>query len=115
MHAQIGRLDASGRPHRSGDEHLPTVAGGLDVCGSVDHRPEVVAAALLGFTEVQTHADLQGWAGPGRVRKRTLRFGGRPDRVRWSAERRSERITRRREDVSPVAFDGASKDGVVDE
>ena len=62
MHAQIGRLDASGRPHRSGDEHLPTVAGGLDVCGSVDHRPEVVATALLGFTEVQTHADLQGWA-----------------------------------------------------
>ena len=59
MHAEIGCLDASGRPYRSGDQYLSTVPRCLHSGGGVHDRAEVVTSSLLSFAEMESHPDPQ--------------------------------------------------------
>ncbi len=56
--AKVPEINPHGGCHRGGDEDLPSVAGRHEPSRPVDHRSEVVAVSLLGFTLVDADPDL---------------------------------------------------------
>jgi hypothetical protein len=114
MRAEIDRVaDRSRESYGLRGEHLTAVAGGLDACRRVDDRPEVIAGALLGLTEMQTHANQQRRPRPRRIGECSLCLRRGAHRVSRASERSRERIAGRREHVPAVRLDRRAQNRVV--
>ena len=107
------RVAVDDRRHGLRQQHLATVADGLDPSAGVDDRTEVVAAAHLGFAKVQAHPHLECRPGPRRGRQVVLRRDGSIDRRRCLRERNGEGVAGGGEHVPATGLDGGPEDLVV--
>jgi len=114
VHSEIERIDTGDRSHLLGEQDLAAVTGRLHPRGRVHDCAEVVAAALLGFSDVDSHPHLQRRPGPLRRGQRRLCVGGRSHRVGGASECGREGIARGREHVPSRRDDGAAQDLVVE-
>ena len=90
----VGQPACEERPGGVRQHHLPTVAAGGDTGSLVHVDADVVVAAELALTRVQTDPDPDGGSVVPRMRREpTLNGDGRSDRRRCRRERHEERVT----------------------
>ena len=111
---QVRRVDSPGGVGGGGrQQHLAAVAGCHDPGGSVDGRPEVVAAAFCGVSSVDSHPHSQRGARPSRPGQTQLHADRRGHGGERRGEGHSETVTGGGEDVAAVGFHGALDQRVV--